>query len=94
MQYEVRTFSIVSYQYSVLHAFRVSHSKFEFLRRFSTNDVMSLIKTLWANFCQLIIHQATPRADNDEMMPRAGACYTHDVDFWPILKHQLSPHTC
>ncbi len=40
-------------KYSCFHFRDTLHSKFEFLRWFSTNDKLSLIKTTWADFSRL-----------------------------------------
>ncbi len=48
--------AILSYpkiEYSCFHFRDSAHSKFQFLRWFSINDVMSLIKITWADFSRL-----------------------------------------
>lgn len=79
--------------YSVFQLAENSHSKFEFLRRFSTFDILSGLQISWANFCRQLFHQAPPALDNDEKLPKAEAYYIAKVKSYADLKHKLSSHT-
>ena len=80
--------------YSCFHGFSDSRSSFEFLRMLGTNDVVSLIKTHWADFSQLTPQQEPLRAKRCQPWPNAGAYYAQQVEYLLNQKDKLTSLAC